>query len=125
MKIALLKIIEYNKGGNSLNASVNKRLKSLEKKTSSANNYRDIINLIKAGAFYDEISELEQIRYCEYQGFEKNVIEQVYKSVFEENAEPLHFNLELRPKPLSEEELKKRIDEVEKIVKECEKNAEI
>lgn len=108
-----------------MNASVNKRLKSLEKKTSNANNYRDIINLIEAGAFYDEISELEQIRYCEYQGFEKNVIEQVYKSVFEENAEPLHFNLELRPKPPTEEELKKRIDEVEKIVKECEKNAEI
>ena len=108
-----------------MNASVNKRLKSLEQKTKNTNNYRDIINLIKAGAFYDEISEFEQIRYCEYLGFEKNVIEQVYKSVFEENAEPLHIKLELKPKPPTEEEFKKIIAEVERIVKECEKNAEI
>lgn len=54
-----------------------------------------ILQLIRAGAFYDEISEAEKDLYCEYRHFDRYAMEEVEQLV---NG-TLHFRLERIPAP--------------------------
>lgn len=91
---------------------VEMRLRKLER---VGGEHGDIIRLIRQGAYYDELSEQEQRRYCLYRyGFDHHPeieISKIFGYEFD-----LHFQLERRPPPPTEKELAAAVAEVEQIM---------
>jgi len=69
----------------------------------------EILQLIKSGAFYDELTIEQKDDYCRYLNTDRITFEEVHLFVLES----LHVRLEERPKPPTPEEMKQRIEEVE------------
>ena len=91
-----------------MNKAVRNRLKRLE--DASEGNHAEIIQLIKSGAFYDEITDAQKVEYCAYHGFDR----QAFEEVNEWMLETMHFKLELKPPKMTPEEERKHIAEVAK-----------
>ena len=93
------------------------RLKRLEIKANSGC-FADVLSWIHAGRFFDELSPEEQERYCLYR-YGENFTEppeaylaKVFGSLFN-----LHFKLEVKPKPLTQAEMKKQVEELDEYMK--------
>lgn len=87
-----------------------RRVEKLEAK--SGQEYSDINCLICQGRFYDELSEEQRYRYCEYYGVDKQAFEDVNLAVIG----TLHFKLEHKRKPSTRAEMNALIEEIEKLV---------
>ena len=89
--------------------SAKTRLKRLEHKA-IAEGFSDVLSWIHAGRFYDELTEEERKRYCQYQygeGIEEppdGYFSKVFGLPFD-----YHFRLEYKKKPLTEAEIKENI----------------
>ena len=91
-----------------MDKTVRNRLKRLE--DASEGKYAEIIQLIKSGAFYDEISDIQKEGYCAYHGFDRQTFEDVSTVMLE----TMHFKLELKPPKMTPEEERKHVAEVSK-----------
>ena len=91
-----------------MNKTVRNRLKRLE--DASEENNTEIIRLIKSGAFYDEISDIQKEEYCAYHGFDRQAFEDVNGWMLK----TMHFKLELKPPKMTPEEERKHVAEVAK-----------
>lgn len=91
-----------------------RRLKNLENKMKGGAfaNMERLAELIAQGAYYDELTEEEKDAYCAYQGFNREAMETVEKMV----KGTLHFQVERKPRPLTDAERKARAEEVEAYV---------
>lgn len=84
-------------------------LKRLERKANSGC-FADVLSWIRAGRFYDELTEEEQKRYCQYQygeGIEEppdGYFSKVFGLPFD-----YHFRLEYKKKPLTEAEIRENV----------------
>lgn len=109
-----------------MSQSLRNRLRRLEK--SLPEDYPEIIQLIKQGAFYDEISDDMKDLYCLYRGFDREAMESVRMIIAEtegfDTETVLHFQLERNPKPMTPEEEREHTAriaaEVEKLVLDAE-----
>lgn len=90
------------------------RLKRLE--AHSNEGYSDVLSWIKAGRYYDELSETEKERYCLYCGSDRIGLEQL-----EGYFNGLHFQLERKSDPPTPNELAQRIQSVEQWVEDVKK----
>ena len=92
-----------------------RRLKNLEKKMQggTVENLGRLAELIAQGAYYDELSEEEKDAYCAYQGHNREAMETVEKMV----TGTLHFQVERKPRPLTDAEYKERVEEVKAYMK--------
>lgn len=86
-----------------------KRLKKLE--SNPAQQWRDVRCLICQGRYYDELSDEQQMRYCEYRGIERNAFEEVETAV----SGSLHFRLEPKPDPPTPSKLREIIKQLQTI----------
>ena len=77
-----------------------------------------ILELIKKGAFYDELTDEEKESYAQHWKTDRETLESVNNAVIGS----LHFPLERRRPPRNREELERRILEVENMIDEI--NAE-
>lgn len=87
-----------------------RRVEKLEAK--SGQEYSDINCLICQGRFYDELSEEQRYRYCEYYGVDKQAFEEVNLAVIG----TLHFRLERKLKPPTSSEMNVLIEETENLI---------
>ena len=94
------------------------RLKRLE--AHSNYGFSDVLSWIKAGRYYDELTDTEKERYCLYSGFDRIGLEQV-QGYF--NA--LHTPLERKPEPPTQSELAERIQFVEQWFKQSQNEFDI
>lgn len=94
--------------------NVNSRLKRLERNATSGGDFADVLSWIRAGRFYDELDDSQKEKYCAYQGFPRKGMEDV-ENLIRGN---LHIALEYKPKPLTEDEIKARIEEISAYMKE-------
>lgn len=84
-------------------------LKRLERKA-NIGCFADVLSWIRAGRFYDELTEEEQKRYCLYQygeGIEEppdGYFSKVFGLPFD-----YHFRLEYKKKPLTEAEIRENV----------------
>lgn len=70
-----------------------------------------ILDLIRAGCFYDELTDEEKDLYAEYWGTDREALETVNRALFNNS---LHFRLKRRlPPPRNREEVNKRTEEVQ------------
>lgn len=83
--------------------NISKRLQKLE--TLAGSHDADIIRLIEAGAFYDELSEDQKDAYCDYW----NIDRATHEEVEIEFCNGLHFQLRKRPFFRSPEEEREHI----------------
>lgn len=102
----------------------NKRLEKLESKTDTQD-YPDVIEWIRQGRFYNDLTDDEKLRYREYCEFgdssmAKAAIE-VENVIFEDDDEPPNFKLEYRKrrKEPTPEEFAEIVKEVERMVESC------
>ena len=72
--------------------NVKARLNRLEAQHSQG--FADVLSWIRAGRYYDELSDSERERYCLYRGSDRMGLEQV-----EDYFNGLHFQLESNPPP--------------------------
>lgn len=86
-----------------------KRLKKLE--SNPAQQWRDVRCLICQGRYYDELSDEQRHRYCEYWGTERNAFEEVETAV----SGSLHFRLEPKPDPPTPSKLREIIKQLQTI----------
>lgn len=88
-----------------------RRIKRMEARLNdtTAGNLGRLAGLIAQGAFYDELTEEEKNAYCSYRGFDREAMETVEQMV----TGTLHFQIERKPRPLTEAELKERAEEVQ------------
>ena len=91
-----------------MNDRVKRRLKRLE--DVSEENNTEIICLIKSGAFYDEINDVQKDEYCKYREVDREAFEDVLFWVLE----TMHVKLELKPPKMTPEEERKHVAEVAK-----------
>lgn len=91
---------------------IESRLRRLEKVAPP--DYADVLALIRSGCFYDELDNEQRDRYCEYLGFEKDVVEAVDRCI----RGDLHFPLKLKEKPLvpGTPEFAARVKEIERLM---------
>lgn len=90
------------------------RLKRLESKA-YIGCFADVLSLIRAGRYYDELTQEEQKRYCMYR-YGENVTEppeQYLSTVFKGFPFDAHFRLEYKPKPLTASEIAQNIKEID------------
>ena len=90
------------------------RLKRLENKA-YIGCFADVLSLIRAGRYYDELTQEEQNRYCMYR-YGENVTEppeQYLSTVFKGFPFDAHFRLEYKPKPLTASEIAQNIKEID------------
>ena len=103
--------------------SIERRLKKIEKKIKTQDN-AEILELIRQGAFYDELTPEQKDLYCEYQGYDREVMETVRITVLdcEGLTDPdnyFHFPLERKHKQTDKID-PKVLEDVERIVLGCE-----
>lgn len=89
---------------------ISKRLERLEQKAKPE--HTEIIERIKSGAFYDELTEIEKDAYCDYKEVEREVFEEVNLCVLES----LHVKLEMKNKPPTKKQFIETVKEVEKMI---------
>lgn len=113
------KLQKKSRGNKELdNMAYKQRLAKLEK--DYKHHFNEIIQLIKKGAYYDELDERQKKEYLEYKeslGAGATDIALAYLQVaFDEGTEEeaYHFKLSKREKPPTKEELAERIKEVER-----------
>ncbi len=98
-----------------MRVNIESRLRKLE--NSPKHEYSDVLELIKQGAFYDELTEEQKDRYCSYMNVkDRRAFEEVQILVLEEmhgEENPLHFQLTYKEKPLTKEEFEERVKWVE------------
>lgn len=94
--------------------SAKSRLKRLERKANSGS-FADVVSWIRAGRFYDELTEDEQARYCQYRYGEQHTEppEQYLSTVFDGFSFDPHFRLEYKPKPPTEKEFRENVAFIE------------
>lgn len=105
-------------------ASYKRELEQIRRKIREKNSadYKDIVELINQGKYYDELSEEQQIRYKAYKeslgGCANDVscaeLEVEFMDIPKEQA--FHFQLSKRQKPPTNEELAQIIAEVQEIL---------
>lgn len=88
-----------------------KRLEKLE--SNPAQQWRDVRCLICQGRYYDELSDEQRHRYCEYRGIEQNAYEEVETAV----SGSLHFRLEPKPDPPTPSKLREIIKQIQSYLK--------
>lgn len=91
-----------------MDKTVRNRLKRLE--DASEGNYTEIIQLIKSGAFYDELTDDQKDMYCQYRDFDRQAFEDVSTVMLE----TMHIMLEIKPPKMTPEEERKHVAEVAK-----------
>ena len=99
-----------------MRVNIESRLRKLE--NSPKHEYSDVLELIRQGAFYDELTEEQKDRYCSYMNVkDRRAFEEVQTCIFElyeeEVENPLHFQLTYKEKPLTKEEFEERVKWVE------------
>lgn len=84
-----------------------RRLKNLERKMQggTVENLGRLAELIAQGAYYDELTDEEKDAYCSYREFNREAMEAVETMV----TGTLHFQVERKPRPLTEAEKKERL----------------
>ena len=92
-----------------------RRIKRMEARLNgtTAGNLGRLAGLIAQGAFYDELTEDEKDAYCSYREFNREAMETVEKMV----TGTLHFQVERKPRPLTDAEYKERVEEVKAYMK--------
>ena len=96
------------------------RLKSLEK--SQHGDFADIMQLIRQGAYYDQLTDAQKARYQSYReslgGVTDDIAAAKLDIMFNDTPEQqaYHFKLTKRKRALTDEELKERVQEVEETV---------
>lgn len=108
--------------------NVNARLKRLEATNKGISLYPDILQLIKNGTYYDQLTDDQKSRYVQYRyGISRKTYEDLELMVnfegapydFLHTAEDIaesgvfHFLLEYVPRPVTEEEFEKNRQEIE------------
>lgn len=94
------------------------RLLKLERQTTGGE-YGDILQLIRKGLYYDELTPEQQKRYCHYHYGERfDDVPEIYLGKLFDLQYNEHFLLERRPPPPTQEEMRERIAEVERIMDE-------
>jgi hypothetical protein len=90
--------------------SAKTRLKRLERKANSGV-FVDVLAWVRAGRFYDELTEAEQVRYCQYRYGDEHTEppEQYLSTVFPGMQFDPHFQLEYKPKPPTEKEFRENV----------------
>ena len=73
-------------------SNVKARLNRLEAQRNHS--FADVLSWIRAGRYYDELSDSERERYCQYRNSDRLGLEQV-----EDYFNGLHFQLERNPPP--------------------------
>ena len=98
-----------------MSQALRNRLSRIEK--ISGKEYAEILQLIKQGVFYDELTDIQKEIYCRYIGIEREGIEAVETEITITEGKPadtaLHFPLEYKQVVPTTEELQKIIAEVE------------
>lgn len=75
--------------------------------------YRRVMELLKTGAYYDELEDEDKEAYCRYHHAGRQALEMVEIMI----GGTLHFKLQPAEKPpANEEEMRERIDEVREIM---------
>ncbi len=101
-------------GGDGVEKTIFRRLKTLEKECGIAELNGRLAELIDAGVYYDELTDDEKNAYCRYQKCEREALETLNGYILGN----LHFQLERRPKPPTEEEFRANVREIEEAVEE-------
>lgn len=87
------------------------RLKKLE---GTGGQFNDVINTIREGAFYDELTPEMKQRYCLYHfGLDHHPEKEIAKTFGYDFDE--HFRLEYKKKPPTAADIQKTAEEVEKL----------
>lgn len=101
-------------------AQLKKRLERLE---NGGGKFGDVMDLIRKGKYYDDLTEAQKVRYCLYRyGTDHNPDEYLDKHfghLFPDSPrfDP-HFQLERKPRPMTPAELEQEAQEVQNIVQE-------
>ena len=96
------------------------RLKSLEK--SQHGDYADIAQLVRQGAYYDQLTDAQKARYQSYReslgGVADDIAAAELDIMFNDTPEQqaYHFKLTKRKRALTDEEFRERVQEVEETV---------
>lgn len=96
------------------------RLKSLEK--SQHGDFADIMQLIRQGAYYDQLTDAQKARYQSYReslgGVADDIAAAKLDIMFNDTPEQqaYHFKLTKRKRALTDEEFRERVQEVEETV---------
>lgn len=89
--------------------NIKNRIRKAQAKTHTGEALGLVANAIARGAYYDELTEEEKNAYCGYIGSEREALETINGYILGN----LHFQVEQKSKPLTEEQLKERAQEVE------------
>ncbi len=84
------------------------RINRLEKRFSCE--FADVLEWVKKGRYYDELSNEEKNYYCHYWGYEKKTIEEIELAIMG----TLHFKTERKPTPPTPEQYQELIGKIEK-----------
>lgn len=97
---------------------IKKRLERLE--TPDAGEFNDVLELIKKGACYDDLTDEQRSRYAEYFNVSRVTLEMINDFICDDNTEPLSWRkmpLERKTRPVpkarQEEYIKMRAEEIE------------
>lgn len=94
---------------------VKQRIQKLER--GSPAQFREIIQLIQQGAYYDELTAEQQRRYKEYRESLGGVAEDIslaeLRMMLDEDPTGFHFQLQPRKPALTEAEFRERLAEVQ------------
>lgn len=86
------------------------RLKKLEKEHTAE--FTEIIQLIRRGAFYDELTDEQKDLYCKYKGHDREAMETIEEYI---NGS-LHLQLKKNEPPPTKEELREITEEIERFL---------
>lgn len=88
-----------------------RRIKQLE--AAIRPNYAGVVELIRSGCFYDELTDGERDEYCRYHEVDRGAAEAIELCV---NGN-LHFPLKTKERPLTPDEFVERVLWVEQMIK--------
>lgn len=98
--------------------NVKNRLNRIERQASGGP-YADVLQMIRKGLYFDELTPEQQKRYCHYRYGERfDSVPEIYLGKLFDLPYNEHFLLERRPPPPTQEEMRERIAEVERIMNE-------
>ena len=86
---------------------IRRRIKHLEAKTKPQ--FAEVLEWIRVGRFYDELTDQEKDRYCEYRGHDREAMEEIEMMV----TGDIHFLLERKPIPPTKAQMQQIRQEIE------------
>lgn len=96
-------------------ANIKNRIKKAQQAAHAGDTLGIVAGIISRGAFYDELTDEEKNAYCYYLGTDREALETVHGYILGD----LHFQVEKKPKPLTEAQFKERVREVKAYVEEA------